>query len=186
MIIFTRIARTAGSVVLWVLTIIGAASLALWAASAAGLVKPLIVVSGSMAPEINTGDLLLSLPKTATDLEVGDVATIRGGARHELITHRVVEVEADASGSAVVRMQGDANDTVDPHDYVVPAGMSVWTPWMQVPGAGVVIDKLTTPTVAVPLVVGLLALCSLAVFPAQDDRREREASKRSAGTEQTA
>lgn len=60
--------RRAADALLWVLAVIGVLSGATWAASTAGLIQPLVVVSGSMEPSIRTGDLLVAIPTPAADL----------------------------------------------------------------------------------------------------------------------
>lgn len=72
---------------------------------------PIIVLSGSMSPEFETGDMILV--KRTTDpysLQVGDVITYL--EEESAVTHRIIEVQ---TGGTVPRFvtQGDANDTQD-------------------------------------------------------------------------
>jgi signal peptidase len=169
------VARTAGSIVLWVLAVIGLVSGALWAGNAAGLVQPLIVVSGSMAPEINTGDLLMATPTPARDLRVGDVASLpnEGGV---FVTHRIVELERTGD-TVTLRMQGDANAHPDAQSHTLGADDPVWIPVLTVPGAGYVAEMLMRPEVGIPLLAGLLALAGLATIPSRrsdDDEAGQE------------
>lgn len=163
--------RAAGSFLLWVLAIVGVLSGGLWAANAAGAVQPLIVVSGSMAPEINTGDLLFATPTPAGELRIGDVATLPSSQGGVLVTHRIVEL--DRTGDTVtIRMQGDRNASPDGEEHVLAAMDPVWTPRLTVPGAGYVAEALMNPTVSIPLLVGMLALVALTMLPQRSADRD--------------
>ena len=167
----TRVLRTAGNVLVWLLAVLGVASVGVWGATQLGWIKPLIVISGSMEPGIMTGDLLIARPHPAADLKVGQVASIRSTVTGEIITHRVVAVEAQPDGTWHVNLKGDANDSQDGETYVLTD--TVWQPVLQVPGGGSFIVTLTKPTVAIPLGVTILALLGLTLLSggAQPDRR---------------
>jgi signal peptidase I len=75
---------------------------------------PVLVSSGSMAPAIRTGDIvLLDRPSAQQPVAPGTVLTYRDGdgADARLVTHRVRRL--DRTGAYVTR--GDANDTDDLH-----------------------------------------------------------------------
>lgn len=170
----TTILRAVGSSVLWLLVIAGAASAALWGLNTAGIVQPLVVVSGSMQPEIRTGDLIIATAVSGADLSVGDVATLPSAVTGKLVTHRVIELTR--SGTTIeVRMQGDANDVADGETYVIDTADRVWHPVMVIPGAGYVVANTLRPAVAVPLVGGLLALCALSMLPRRARRSAPDA-----------
>lgn len=77
----------------------------------AGGYYPLIVQSGSMEPEIMTGDLIINRTAEMDEIEVGDVISYYEG--RYIITHRVVEETTDESGKKGFICQGDANNTAD-------------------------------------------------------------------------
>ena len=54
-----RILRILGSIALWIGALLGVAAGTLWIAAQLGYATPMIVISGSMEPEIMTGDLLI-------------------------------------------------------------------------------------------------------------------------------
>ena len=152
--------------VLWVLAGVGVASGLVWGATAAGVVKPLIVVSGSMEPEIMTGDLLVATRVDTADLAVGDVVSLPSELTDALVTHRIVSIEESTPGRFTIAMKGDANEFGDALDYTV--GETAWQPTWQLPGMGTVVTNLTTPAVVVPLLIGLLSLLGLTLLaPAQ-------------------
>lgn len=141
---------------LWALAGVGALCALIWGATAAGLIKPLIVVSGSMEPEIMTGDLLIATRVPVGELEVGDVASLPSELTGGLVTHRIESITAEPAGGATISMKGDANAFGDALDYRV-AG-EVWVPGVQLPGVGTAVMRMTTPAVAVPLLIGLACL----------------------------
>jgi signal peptidase len=86
------------------------------------------VATGSMAPTVPTGSVILSRPVTARDVRVDDIivfvspggSTVAGGEdgmfRTDvpmLITHRVVAIEGSGA-SLAFRTKGDANEAEDP------------------------------------------------------------------------
>jgi signal peptidase len=104
----------------------GAARLVLWTALGvvAGLLltltaprllgKPvLVVLTGSMEPQLATGDVVIESRISPLDARVGDVVTFRNPERSErLITHRVRRVQA-IDGEVSFTTKGDANNAVE-------------------------------------------------------------------------
>ncbi|MBC2932177.1 signal peptidase I [Nocardioides sp. zg-1228] len=159
-----RVLRTAADVLVWGLAVIGVLSLGLWCATTLGVIKPLIVVSGSMEPEIMTGDLVVATPVPIEDVEVGDVLSLHNDVSDRLVTHRVIDVAQHDDGSWHVRMQGDANDSPDAGEYVVTDD-TVLSPRWQFAGVGDAWLRLTQPSVAVPLVIAVAAILALSLMP---------------------
>ena len=97
---------------LWAL--LGAGAVLLLAATASPVLgfKSLTVLSGSMEPEIDAGDLVISEGISPLDANLGDVVTFPEPGGTRLITHRLLSMRA---GDGRVRMvtKGDANDTVE-------------------------------------------------------------------------
>lgn len=163
--------RRLGNAVLTVLAVLGVASAALWAANAAGVVQPLIVVSGSMEPQIATGDLLIGRPAEPATIEVGEVITVRSELTGALVTHRVLTVDPienadEPAGLWHITMQGDANAMPDLEIYEVGGGDELWRPVLTVPGAGGVVATLTRPGIAIPLLISIAALIAMSLLPA--------------------
>ena len=81
---------------------------------------PLIVLTDSMYPEIESGDLIFIKSEKAENVKVGDVISFfdPDGNGTSVVTHRVVEIVND--GGLRFRTKGDANNTEDPS--LVPAG----------------------------------------------------------------
>ena len=70
------------------------------------------VLTDSMEPEINAGDMILSKKTSPEELEVGDVITYigeSGDLNGKIITHKIIEIKGDTYVT-----QGVANDIPDP------------------------------------------------------------------------
>jgi signal peptidase len=77
--------------------------------------KVLTVLSGSMAPAIRTGDVIVDEPLAIGDeVRVGDVVTFRSREKTDmLITHRVVEIVKVDGRVLAYKTKGDANKDAD-------------------------------------------------------------------------
>ncbi|MDI3193570.1 signal peptidase I [Pseudarthrobacter sp. AL07] len=123
------------------------------------------MLTGSMAPLINPGDVVVTAPVPASDIKVGDVITYLIPVEdHRVETHRVTEVLTNADGTTAVRTKGDANNGVDPWTATLQ-GATVDRHVLTVPFAGQAIRALRQPVILntlmygapAVLVVGLLA-----------------------------
>lgn len=72
--------------------------------------KAYIVLSGSMEPDINIGDIVIVKQANKEEINVGDVISFSKG--NSIITHRVVEI-LDTEGVAQYKTKGDNNNTED-------------------------------------------------------------------------
>jgi len=105
------------------------------------------MLTSSMEPVISPGDVVVSMPRPASEVEVGDVISYHipiGDNRVE--THRIVEVVHAEDGSVSVRTAGDANDGVDPW-LAALEGDTVWEMQLVIPRLGTVIRALRHPIV---------------------------------------
>lgn len=93
---------------------------------------PVVITSGSMAPLIRTGDVvLLRTPDDPAALAPGAVVTFRDdGSAGALTTHRIVSV----TGDGAYRTRGDANAVDDPASLAPAAVEGVAT--LLIPLAG--------------------------------------------------
>ncbi len=99
-----------------------------------GGVLPLIVLTDSMYPEIQSGDLIICRTAKAEDIQVGDVIAFfdPAGNGTSVVTHRVVEI-LEEEGLAF-RTRGDHNNTED--KVAVPAANLVGVYKSRLPGVG--------------------------------------------------
>ena len=75
---------------------------------------PLIVMTGSMEPAINSGDLIIVKQATAGDIKKGDIISFYDpdGNGTSVLTHRVTDILSSDS-SLSFRTKGDANNAED-------------------------------------------------------------------------
>ena len=95
-----------GAALIAVVLLIAGSLLGTW-----GLVP---VLTGSMRPGIQPGDLVLVVPEPVSSVRVGQIIDFQppgeGGAA---VTHRVIRVDPGSDG-VIIRTKGDANNVADP------------------------------------------------------------------------
>ncbi len=72
--------------------------------------RPMCVLSGSMEPTYHTGSLIYVKPCAPEDVQVGDAITFVLNEDLDVVTHRVVSVDAE---NQHFYTKGDANDAPD-------------------------------------------------------------------------
>jgi len=167
-----QILRSLSLIALWALAAVGIACGLVWGATAVGIIKPLIVISGSMEPGIMTGDLIIDTRVSVDDLAAGDVVSLPSDLTGDLVTHRIEAIEPDENGGYTVTMKGDNNTYSDALDYSVSG--EVWQPSLQLSGWGSAVMRMTTPAVAAPLFAGLLGLLGLTMLTPPSIRPTRK------------
>ena len=100
-----------------------------------GGMLPLIVLTDSMYPEIESGDLIICNTAEAEDIKVNDVISFfdPAGNGTSIVTHRVIEI-VEEDGEILFRTRGDYNNTEDKE--LVPAENLVGVYKMRIAGAG--------------------------------------------------
>ncbi|WP_084130121.1 signal peptidase I [Demequina sp. NBRC 110055] len=181
-----RLLRALGGAALWAAAALGALTCAVWLATAADWIKPLIVVSGSMEPEIPTGALIIDRPLDSAEVVVGDVVSLPSTVTGNVVTHRVVDVARHGDAIALT-LRGDANPIDDPEPYLVDGDL--WEVAVVIPGLGEAIADVSRPGVVIPAMIAIGALLGLSLLrgPAPDRGgpevpRGRGASADSGGT----
>jgi signal peptidase len=118
---------------------------------------PLIVLTDSMYPNIQSGDLIICRTADPETVEVGDVISFFDptGEGTGVVTHRVKSIVSE-DGVLAFRTQGDANNMED--DATVPAENFVGIYRSRIAGAGNVAMFMQTSTglilcVILPLVL---------------------------------
>jgi signal peptidase len=106
---------------------------------------PLIVLSDSMYPNIQSGDLIICRETDPTSVQVGDVIAFfdPAGNGTSVVSHRVVSVVQE-EGTLSFLTQGDANNAQD--DAAVPAENLVGVYQSRIAGAGNVAMFMQTST----------------------------------------
>lgn len=138
-------------------------------------IKPYIVLSGSMEPEIKTGSVAyINTHVDVHEIKVGDVIGFEFGKNQA--THRIVEINEDNTFTT----KGDANENNDfaPVRFDQYKGKTIFS----VPYLGRIISKVKTKTgkFVAAFVIGLNIICI--VFVGSDDdkegRNKKEKNKR--------
>ena len=120
---------------------------------------PLIVLTDSMYPVIESGDLIICHTAEADEIEVGDVIAFfdPAGNGTSIVTHRVIEV-TELSGAPAWRTKGDNNNTED--RLTVPADklVAVYEGTRLAGFGNVALFMQTTPGLIVCVVCPILLL----------------------------
>jgi signal peptidase len=120
--------------------------------------RTMTMLTGSMSPVIDPGDVTIVTPLPVEEVTVGMIIAYHIPVDdHHLVSHRVVSVERDASGAITVQTKGDANEAVDPWQATLQ-GDTAYQVRAVVPELGNVIEALRTPLVSQALVYGAPAL----------------------------
>jgi signal peptidase I len=141
--------------------------------------RTMTMLTGSMAPEINPGDVTVVTPIAVSEVRVGMVLTYhRPIEDHSLVTHRVISVQKSADGTVTVRTKGDANPAADPWKATLN-GDTAYQVRGVVPVLGHVIEALRAPIVAQVLLYGaptlLVGWLLLTIWrPAREDQNEAD------------
>ncbi|MGY1914358.1 signal peptidase I [Blastococcus sp. SYSU DS0973] len=116
--------------------------------------RTMTMLTGSMAPDIEPGDITVVTPLRVTDVTEGMVIAyhVPIGDR-SLVTHRVVSVEHTPDGRVQVRTKGDANAAIDPWTAVLE-GDTAYQVRAVIPELGSVVQLLRTPGVNQVLLYG--------------------------------
>ncbi|RZT61070.1 signal peptidase I [Leucobacter luti] len=156
--------RVFRATVLNVAAALGLLSILVFTASLAFDVRAHNVISGSMAPGIPTGSLLLTRPVAAADIRTGDIITTERASGNGLVTHRVTgirEIES-ANGIYEITMRGDANTSDDPQPYTIREAGAYLT---HIPVLGFVATLLQTRAGILTVIAAGSFLLVLFLFP---------------------
>ena len=120
--------------------------------------RTMTMLTASMAPEIEPGDITVVTPLAIEDVTAGMVIAYHIPIDdHRVVTHRILSVERGTDGSVTVQTKGDANEAMDPWKATLE-GETAWQVQGVVPEVGSVIQALRTPVVSEVLRYGAVAL----------------------------
>lgn len=128
---------------------------------------PLIVLTDSMFPKIESGDLIICRTVEPEDVAVGDVIAFfdPAGNGSSMVTHRVVEITQE-NGSLAWRTKGDANNVED--SALVPAENLAGVYRSRIAGAGNIAMFMQSTQGLI-----LCVVCPIAVLVGYDIIRNR-------------
>ncbi len=164
------VAKTAALLVLVALVV----PFAVYAApGAVGADHSFVVLSDSMSPEIESGDVVIVEENEPSSIEEGDVITFVRSEEGTPVTHRVSGVDR-SGGQTAFETKGDANEQADPTP--VPAENVIGTVAFTIPYIGHVIQFANTALgFALLVVLPLAALAGSEVWLLVKRRRNEAA-----------
>lgn len=122
------------------------------------------MLTGSMSPGINPGDVVVSVKTPVSELKVGDVITYSIPIDDRRVeTHRVMDIKRGDAGETSVTTKGDANPGPDPWTAVLSEDY-VYTKAAVLPYLGDLIRALRQPVVQSLLLYGGSALLVVLVL----------------------
>ncbi|GLY27455.1 signal peptidase I [Kineosporia sp. NBRC 101731] len=126
--------------------------------------QTMTMLTGSMVPTINPGDVAVDTRTSIYDLKPGDIITYRIPVEdHRIVSHRIITVTTETNGSVTVQTKGDANPSNDPWTANFTSG-TMWRVDTVIPKIGEGIRFFREPGVArvtvyvAPVVGAVLAL----------------------------
>ncbi|HEY0401093.1 MAG TPA: signal peptidase I [Blastococcus sp.] len=120
--------------------------------------RTMTMLTASMAPEINPGDVTIVTPVAVSEVTEGMVITYhRPIEDHSLVTHRIISVETAPDGTVSVQTKGDANQAADPWTATLE-GDTAYQVRAVIPELGHLIQALRAPVVTQALLYGAPAL----------------------------
>ena len=142
--------------------------------------RTMTMLSGSMAPEINPGDVTVATPLAVDEIAVGMIVSYHIPVDdHHVVTHRVVSVDHGPGGQVTIQTKGDANNAADPWKATLQ-GDTAYQVHAVIPHLGRVIEAFRSPVVAKVLVYGAPTLLAgwliLAIWQPTRKNREEELS----------
>ena len=120
---------------------------------------PLIVLTDSMYPKIEKGDLIIGRAEAPENIKVGDVISFfdPAGNGTTVVTHRVIEI-VEEDGQIAWKTQGDNNNTEDRLAVTADRLVAVWE-GTRLPGFGnVALFMQSTPGLIICVICPILLL----------------------------
>lgn len=118
-------------------------------------IKPAVVLSGSMDPTIETGDLIFIKNVQNDALKEGDVICYMNAGK--AVTHRIVDITVTDSGDKQYITQGDANNAKDMQPVLEKQIQGIWD-GSRMKGLGNIILFMQTTTGMILFIIGPLLL----------------------------
>ena len=117
--------------------------------------RTMTMLTGSMAPQINPGDVTVVTPVPSAQVRTGMIISYHIPVQdHRVVTHRVIAVTAGPNGSTTVQTKGDANNGKDPWTATLQ-GDTAYQVRGVVPVLGTAIRFLRTPVLRDALLYGV-------------------------------
>lgn len=139
----------------------------------------LVVVSESMVPTLNVGDIIVVKGASPSQISIGDIVVFRNPWRtNELIVHRVIDIYFDERGNCLITTLGDNTNPKTGRDQFSPwdASLLVGKVIMRVPYLGN-LHLLTYHTWSALLFIAIIILLMLLISMMPSQRQSAEGGK---------
>lgn len=103
------------------------------------------VLSGSMQPKLNVGDVAVTVQTRAADLEVGNIVSLIDTASNQKYMHRIIYVYRDA-GAVLIHTKGDNNPVMDDARAIVSENLMVPKLVTKLPGTSSLYEYVNSAT----------------------------------------
>ncbi len=148
-----------------------AAAAVLWAASLAGLARPLAVDGASLRPSLSGGDLVVVTRAPVDGLAAGDVVGLPAAVAGGIALERVEAVERTGEQEWTITTAAAGPGGSQPRDAVV--GDEVWAPSLRLPGVGGIAEAVVAPGLGVPLLAAAMVLVAVVLLAPPTTARRR-------------
>ena len=107
-------------------------------------IKPFIIMTGSMEPNLNVGDMIITKKVSSQDeIQIGDVVTYSLENGRDTVTHRVTDIVYE-DGQKLYQTKGDNNNS--PDSDLVKFENIIGKKFYNIPGLGMKISYIFTET----------------------------------------
>lgn len=132
------------------------------------------VVSGSMEPGIEPGDVIVATQKKSTEVKVGDVVIFLDKKSWEIQAHRVVD-KSIKNNVITFTTKGDANADAD-GPFEIGNSAPLRTSSLVIPNVGYLLNSLQQNQIRLATGFALLAVMALLIFTLQARKPRSENS----------
>lgn len=158
----TRSSRMLLHLISAVLAVVCVGAVLMSVGNAVGWWRTDTVLTGSMRPDIQPGDVEILRSEPASSLRVGQIVAFHPPHDQFTVTHRVIAVKRH--DGLWIRTKGDANNVADPWGSVRILDPKVWVVAHVVPEVGFLSVWIRTPVPHLILVFTfILLICAVAV-----------------------
>ncbi len=130
----------------------------------------LVVVSGSMVPTLNVGDIIFIKGTPVEKTSVGTIIVFHSPREYDtLVVHRVVQ-KVNSGEAVYFKTKGDFNRYTD--DWTVPEDYVVGTFAARIPYIGIVVMRLREPAGTALIVFLIILLISYEAYGAKSKKKK--------------
>ena len=130
-------------------------------------IKSFVIISGSMEPNLNIGDIVLIKSVDEQELKVNDIISFREG--ESIITHRIVEIIENEGKKYITK--GDNNNAKDSNDVEYKEIEGIFIGKIPYLGYAVIFLKNKIVIISIILILYLLYIHNSNIMKKKQERR---------------